>query len=43
MRDPWIGRGAALLIGGLSGAYIPVQGRFWLFGILVLLGVRLLW
>ena len=43
MRDPWIGRAAALLLGGLSGAYIPVQGRFWLFGILILLAVRLLW
>lgn len=42
MRDPWIRRAVALLLGGLSGAYIPVQGRFWIFGILVLLGVRLI-
>ncbi|HEY8909886.1 MAG TPA: DNA internalization-related competence protein ComEC/Rec2 [Desulfosporosinus sp.] len=44
MKDPWIGRAAALLIGGLCGAYLPEQGRFWVLGILVLFGVRLvLW
>jgi len=44
MRDLWIRRAVALLIGGLIGAYTPVQGRFWVFGILVLLEVRfLLW
>ena len=44
MRDPWIGRAAALLSGGLCGAYLPEQGRFWVLAILVLLGVRLvLW
>ena len=44
MKDPWIGRAAALLIGGLCGAYLPGQGRFWVLGILVLFGVRLvLW
>jgi competence protein ComEC len=44
MKDPWIGRAAALLIGGLSGAYLPEQVRLWAFGVLVLLGVRLvLW
>ncbi|WP_298201618.1 DNA internalization-related competence protein ComEC/Rec2 [Desulfosporosinus sp.] len=42
MRDPWIIRALALLVGGLSGAYVPVQGRFWVFGILILLGVRLI-
>jgi len=42
MRDPWIRRAVALLFGGLIGAYIPVEGRFWIFGIIVLLGVRLL-
>ncbi|HWQ43945.1 MAG TPA: DNA internalization-related competence protein ComEC/Rec2 [Desulfosporosinus sp.] len=42
MRDPWIGRAAALLIGGLCGAYLPEQGFFWVLGILVLLGVRLI-
>ena len=42
MRDPWIKRAAALLFGGLMGAYIPGQGRFWIFGILVMLGLRLL-
>ena len=44
MKDPWIGRAAALLIGGLSGAYLPEQARLWVLGVLVLLGVRLvLW
>ena len=44
MKDPWIGRAAALLVGGLSGAYLPEQVRLWVFGVLVLLGVRLvLW
>ncbi|HZK84062.1 MAG TPA: ComEC/Rec2 family competence protein, partial [Desulfosporosinus sp.] len=41
MRDPWIGRATALLIGGLSGAYLPEQGRLWAFGVLVLLWIRL--
>ncbi len=41
MKDSWIGRSAALLIGGLSGAYLPEQVRLWAFGVLVLLGVRL--
>lgn len=44
MKDPWIGRAAAFLIGGLSGAYLPEQVRLLAFGVLVLLGVRLvLW
>ena len=44
MKDPWIGRAVALLIGGLSGAYVPEQGFLWVLGIIVLLGVRLaLW
>ncbi|MFZ3131424.1 MAG: DNA internalization-related competence protein ComEC/Rec2 [Desulfosporosinus sp.] len=44
MKDLWIGRAATLLIGGLSGAYLPEQVRLWVFGVLVLLGVRLvLW
>ena len=44
MKDPWIGRAAALLIGGFSGAYLPEQVRLWVFGVLVLIGVRLvLW
>jgi len=44
MKDLWIRRAAALLIGGLSGAYLPEQARLWAFGVLVLLGVRLvLW
>jgi len=42
MRDPWIRRAVALLIGGLSGAYIPVQEHIWILGILVLLGGRLI-
>lgn len=42
MRDPWIGRAAALLIGGLSGAYLPEQIRLLFLGVLVLLGVRLI-
>ena len=44
MKDPWIGRAAALLVGGLSGAYLPEQVRLWAFGVLLMLGVRLvLW
>lgn len=44
MRDPWIIRAAALLLGGLSGAYVPAPARVWIFGILILLGVRfVLW
>ena len=44
MRDPWVGRGLAIILGGICGAYIPGQSRFWVFGILLLLGVRLvLW
>ena len=44
MKDPWIGRAAALLIGGISGAYLPEQVRLWAFGILILLEIRLvLW
>lgn len=44
MKDPWIGRASALLIGGLSGAYIPEQVRLWVFGVLLLIVVRLvLW
>jgi len=44
MKDPWIGRAAALLIGGLSGAYLPETVRLWAFGVLILLGVCLvLW
>jgi len=44
MKDPWIGRASALLIGGVSGAYIPGQARLCILGVLVLLGVRLvLW
>ena len=42
MKDPWIGRVAAFLIGGLSGAYLPEQGLLWFFALLVLLGIRLL-
>ncbi|SPF34645.1 DNA internalization-related competence protein ComEC/Rec2 [Candidatus Desulfosporosinus infrequens] len=42
MKDPWIGRATALLIGGLSGASLPEPPRLWVFGVLVLLGVRLL-
>src|SRR5665648_845920 len=42
MKDPWIGRAMALLIGGLLGAYLPQQGLLWAFAFLVLLGVRLL-
>ncbi|TGE39824.1 DNA internalization-related competence protein ComEC/Rec2 [Desulfosporosinus fructosivorans] len=41
MKDPWIGRATALLIGGVSGAYLPEQARLWAFGVLILLGVRL--
>ncbi|MGI6119810.1 MAG: DNA internalization-related competence protein ComEC/Rec2 [Desulfosporosinus sp.] len=43
MKDPWIGRAAALLIGGFSGAYLPEQVRLWVFGILILIGIRLVW
>jgi len=42
MKDPWIGRAAALLMGALGGAYLPEQGRLYAFLLLVLLGVRLL-
>lgn len=41
MRDPWIGRAAALLAGAVSGAYMPEQARLWAFGVLVLLGIQL--
>ncbi|TGE32511.1 DNA internalization-related competence protein ComEC/Rec2 [Desulfosporosinus sp. Sb-LF] len=40
MKDPWIGRAVALLVGGLCGAYLPEEVRFFVFGILVMLGVR---
>lgn len=43
MRDPWIGRAAALLLGGILGAYLPEDMVFWVLGILVLLGIRLVW
>ncbi|SDG20935.1 DNA internalization-related competence protein ComEC/Rec2 [Desulfosporosinus hippei] len=44
MRDPWIIRAVALLMGGICGAYVPVQGRFWILGILILIGGRfILW
>ncbi len=43
MKDPWIGRASALLIGGLSGAYLPEQARLYVLGVLVLLGVRLVY
>lgn len=44
MRDLWIGRAAALLIGGLCGAYSPDYWRLWLLGVLIMLAVRLgLW
>ena len=42
MRDLWIGRAAALLIGAFSGAYLPEQARLWAFGVLILLGIRLI-
>ena len=42
MKDPWIGRASALLIGGLSGAYLPEQARLSFIGVLLLLGVRLM-
>lgn len=42
MKDPWIGRAVAIIVGGICGAYIPEQGRLLVFGILLLLGVRLL-
>ncbi|MDR3601644.1 MAG: DNA internalization-related competence protein ComEC/Rec2 [Desulfosporosinus sp.] len=41
MKDPWLGRSAALLSGGMCGAYLPAQTRLWFGGMLVLLGVRL--
>jgi len=44
MKDPWIGRASALLIGGLSGAYLPEQARLYVMGVLLLVGIRLvLW
>lgn len=42
MNDTWIRRSAALLIGGIFGAYSPEHARLWFLGILVLLGVRLI-
>ena len=42
MKDPWIGRASALLIGGLSGAYLPEQARLCFIGVLLLLEVRLM-
>lgn len=42
MKDPWLGRSAALLIGGMCGACLPEQIRLYFLGVLVLLGVRLL-
>ncbi|MDQ7092268.1 ComEC/Rec2 family competence protein [Desulfosporosinus sp. PR] len=42
MKDPWIGRSASLLGGGLCGAFLPEQLRVWVLGVLFLLGVRLL-
>nr|WP_088188505.1 ComEC/Rec2 family competence protein [Desulfosporosinus sp. FKA] len=41
MRDPWVGRSAALLCGGLCAALTPESLRFWVFGVLCLLGLRL--
>lgn len=43
MRDPWIWRAAALLMGGLSGAYLPERVSFYFLGIIILMGVRLVW
>jgi DNA internalization-related competence protein ComEC/Rec2 len=42
MNDTWIRRSAALLLGGMLGAYSPEQTRIWVLGILVLIGVRLI-
>lgn len=42
MKDPWIGRTVALLLGGICGSYLPGQSRVLVFGILVLFGVRLI-
>lgn len=42
MRDLWIRRSAALLSGGLIGAYVPAQGRLWMLGMLILLALRLI-
>ncbi|MDR3541738.1 MAG: DNA internalization-related competence protein ComEC/Rec2 [Desulfosporosinus sp.] len=41
MKDPWIGRSTVLLIGGLGGVCLPEPARLWVFGVLVLLGIRL--
>lgn len=41
MRDHWVGRSAALLGGGLCAALTPESLRFWMFGVLCLLGLRL--
>ena len=44
MRDLWIGRAAALLLGGLCGAYFPDHLRLWAGGVLLVLGLSLaLW
>ncbi|OLN30507.1 DNA internalization-related competence protein ComEC/Rec2 [Desulfosporosinus metallidurans] len=44
MKDTWIRRSAALLIGGMVGAYLPEPTRIWGLAFLVLIGVRLvLW
>lgn len=41
MKDLWIGRSAALLSGGLCGALMAEQLRIFAFGVLFLLGIRL--
>lgn len=41
MKDTWIRRSAALLIGGMVGAYVPEQTRIWSIAVFVLIGVRL--
>lgn len=44
MRDTWVRRSAALLLGGMLGAYSPEKAFIWVLGILVLIGLRLsLW
>ncbi|MDP4160329.1 MAG: ComEC/Rec2 family competence protein, partial [Bacillota bacterium] len=44
MRDVWIARSAALLVGGVCGAYFPQPARVWVLGLFVLIAVRLfLW
>ena len=43
MRDPWIWRASALLIGGFSGAYLPERVSFYFLGMIILLGMRLIW